>query len=160
MNSILRFLQNLFTRAARASEAASLPVQSSEKAIEAKSSKPIHHFSPLSKNRLSQCHPKLQELCHAILQEIDIAVICGYRGEVEQNKAFAEKKSKLKYPKSKHNQIPSRAVDIVPMPLDWNNIAAFERMCLIAEEKAKELRIPIRLGRDFSFRDFPHVELI
>ena len=121
---------------------------------------PKYIFSARSRKNLEKAHPDLQRLAHAILEEMDIAVICSYRGEVEQNEAFRTGKSRLKYPQSKHNVIPSRAIDIVPIPLDWNNIKSFEKMCSVAERKAAKLGIRIRLGRDFSFRDYPHCELI
>lgn len=118
-----------------------------------------------SKKRLSECHPDLQRLMLKINEYYPIQVICGHRGEADQNKAFQEKKSKLMYPMSKHNKIPSLAVDIVPDPdfnpktINWNQIAAFKVMCFAVELAAEELKIKIRLGRDFSFRDFPHIEL-
>lgn len=37
----------------------------------------------------------------------------------EQNAAFRSGKSKLEYPKSKHNKAPSMAVDVAPYPIDW-----------------------------------------
>jgi peptidoglycan L-alanyl-D-glutamate endopeptidase CwlK len=118
-----------------------------------------------SKERLLECHPDLQRLMLKVNEIYPIQVICGYRGEADQNKAFAEKKSKLMFPMSKHNKKPSLAVDIVPDPdfnprtIDWNRIAAFKVMCFAVELVAEELKIKINLGRDFSFRDFPHIEL-
>jgi peptidoglycan L-alanyl-D-glutamate endopeptidase CwlK len=118
-----------------------------------------------SKKRLSECHPDLILLITEVNKIYPIQVICGQRGEVEQNKAFAEKKSKLKFPESKHNKSPSLAVDIIPDPdfnpktVDWNQIEAFKVMLFAVELVAKRLKIKIRLGRDFSFKDYPHVEL-
>ena len=95
-----------------------------------------------------------------------LQVICGYRGKEDQDKAFAEKKSKLKFPESKHNKKPSLAVDIVPDPdrnpktIAWADLNEFEIMCHTVESCADELDIKIRLGRDFSFVDFPHIELV
>lgn len=117
-------------------------------------------FGAKSLERLRTCHDDLQLLCHAILDEMDITVLCGHRGEQDQNKAFAEGKSQLKFPKSKHNSMPSLAVDIAPHPLDWSDIERFEKMCEIAERLADKMGIDIRLGRDFSFRDYPHLELV
>lgn len=117
-------------------------------------------FGQKSLERLRTCHDDLQLLCYAILEEMDITVLCGHRGEKEQNEAFIKGNSKLKFPKSKHNKVPSLAVDIAPYPVDWNDIKKFEEMCKIAERQAEKLGIEIRLGRDFSFKDYPHVELI
>ena len=41
-------------------------------------------------------------------------IVCGHRNKEDQNKAFAEGKSKLKWPKGKHNKLPSQAVDAAP----------------------------------------------
>ena len=50
-------------------------------------------------------------------------------------------------------------MDVAPYPIDWNDIARFEIMCDKIEEIAKRLNIKIRMGRTFSFKDYPHVEL-
>lgn len=116
--------------------------------------------------KLKTCHPDIIRLAEAVDKDFPIQCICGERNEIEQNKAFNSGYSKKKYPQSKHNQRPSLAGDFVPDPdrnpatLDWDDIKSFELMCLMFEQKADELDIKIRLGRDFSFRDFPHIELI
>jgi peptidoglycan L-alanyl-D-glutamate endopeptidase CwlK len=116
--------------------------------------------------KLSTCHSDIIRLAEAVDKVFPVQCICGYRNESEQNKAFQSGYSKLKYPNSKHNKKPSLAGDFVPDPdnnpatLDWNDIEAFELMCLTFEQKADELGIKIRLGRDFKFKDYPHCELV
>ena len=118
-----------------------------------------------SLEKLKTCHPDMQKLGKAVNEVFPIQCICGERNEADQNKAYSMGASKKKYPHSKHNQKPSLAGDFVPDPdnnpatLDWNDIEAFEMMCSVFEKKADELDIKIRLGRDFSFKDFPHIEL-
>jgi peptidoglycan L-alanyl-D-glutamate endopeptidase CwlK len=119
-----------------------------------------------SLNKLKECDKRLVQLIMRVDEFYPVQVICGYRKEADQNKAFAEKKSKLKFPESKHNKKPSLAVDIVPDPdrspktIAWTDLKEFEIMCLAVEAAADELDIKIRLGRDFSFADWPHLELI
>ena len=119
-----------------------------------------------SLNRLKECHPDLQKLILRVDEIYPVHVICGYRGKEDQDKAFTEKKTKLQFPNSKHNKRPSLAVDVVPDPdrdpktLSWTDIKQWEIMCLAIEAAADELDINIRLGRDFSFKDYPHVELV
>ena len=119
-----------------------------------------------SREKLATCHPNIIRLAIAVNQRYPIQCICGFRNEYEQSKAFHTGMSKLEFPNSKHNKKPSLAADFVPEPdensktLDWNNIEEFERMCLVFEQVADELDIKIRLGRDFSFKDWPHIELI
>lgn len=116
-------------------------------------------FGKKSKDKLAECHPDLQRLMEALIKEMDVTILCGFRGEKEQNSAFHSGHSKLQWPRSKHNRVPSEAVDVAPFPVDWNNIAEFNKMCTIIERLAKEMGIKIRLGRDFSFKDWPHIEL-
>lgn len=118
-----------------------------------------YKFGNTSKRRLKECHPKLQEIMNELIKLMDVSILCGYRNEEDQNEAYTKGNSKLQYPHSKHNQIPSRAVDVVPYPVDWNDLGRFERMCGIIEGIAHQKRIKIRLGRDFSFKDYPHIEL-
>jgi len=40
-----------------------------------------------------------------------------HRGKKEQDEAFARGTSKVKFPNSKHNKLPSLAVDIQPYPM-------------------------------------------
>lgn len=123
----------------------------------------MNKFGKSSLKRLAECHKDLQLLCNSVLQDMDITILCGYRGEAEQNEAFKSGVSQLKFPLSKHNSVPSKAVDVAPWinnKVDWENIPAFEKMCKLFEQHAEKLGIEIRLGRDFSFKDFPHIELV
>lgn len=94
---------------------------------------------------------------------IDVLIYCTWRGEEEQNKAFAEGKSKLKFPKSKHNAVDeegkpaSRAFDAVPTKgniLLWSDSAKFAKMGEIAEELGLEWG-----GSWKTFKDRPHFQL-
>lgn len=120
----------------------------------------MYKFSKKSKEKLATCHPDLQKIANELIKIMDVTILCGHRDEEAQNKAFHKGNSKLEYPNSKHNQIPSLAVDIVPYPLNWSDIEMFQRMCGIIEGIAHEKGIKIRMGRDFSFKDFPHAELV
>jgi len=88
----------------------------------------------LSKLRLATCHPDLRRLIELVdkgieegdlaYAEIDeIAVLCGYRGEAEQNKAVADGASETPWPRSKHNRVPSDAVDVAVFPVKWEDPA-------------------------------------
>jgi peptidoglycan L-alanyl-D-glutamate endopeptidase CwlK len=119
-----------------------------------------------SREKLATCHPNLIRLAIAVNNVYPIQCICGYRNDTDQEKAFKEGKSRLKPGESKHNKKPSLAADFVPDPdrnaktLDWNDQDEFEKMCLTFEQVADELDIKIRFGRDFSFKDYPHIELV
>ncbi len=125
-----------------------------------------------SLKKLITAHDDLQMIAHAVDRIYPIQVICGERNEKEQNTAHEVGNSKLDFPNSKHNvnlkenRFKSHAIDIVPDPdrnpgtLEWGDTEAFETMLLVVEQVADNLDIKIRLGRDFKFRDFPHIELI
>lgn len=126
-------------------------------------------FSKRSKANLSQCHPDLQRLFNSVIKDVDCSVICGHRGEAEQEKAFREGKSKARFGESKHNAIPSNAVDVVPYPIDWNDRERFAHFAGFVLGKASALGIKVRWGgdwdkdgktRDESFYDGPHFELM
>ena len=118
-----------------------------------------------SLTKLKTCHPDIIKLAHEVNKIFPIQCICGHRNEVDQDKAYQNGYSRLKFPNSKHNKKPSLAGDFVPDPdlnpatLDWGDIKSFELMCLAFEQKADELGIKIRLGRDFKFKDFPHIQM-
>jgi peptidoglycan LD-endopeptidase CwlK len=117
-------------------------------------------YGKKSIERLAECHLDLQEIAYELIKEMNVTVLCGHRGEQEQNAAFINGKSKLRWPNSKHNKKPSLAMDVAPYPIKWDDYAAFDDMCNRIERIAQELQIPIRLGRDFPFKDYPHVELL
>lgn len=120
----------------------------------------IYSFSQSSLSRLAECHPDLRRIAHELIKEMNVTVVCGHRDEAQQNLAFAKGMSKLQWPDSKHNKTPSEAMDICPYPISWGDIQGFLDMCTMIELIAQNLGIKIRLGRDFTFRDLDHVELV
>lgn len=135
-------------------------------------SKMTYSYSKTSKEKYDELDPRLKKLLDRVLTRVDFSILEGHRGADEQNKLFDEGKSKLQFPFSKHNQLPSRAVDIAPYPIDWENIEAFENLALIVFEEAEILGLKIRWGGDWnmtwntknprpaqSFDDLPHFEI-
>lgn len=124
------------------------------------SSKINYVYSSRSIRRINECHADLQKIAFELIKEMDVVVLCGHRNKADQDAAYHDGKSKLKWPHSKHNSTPSRAIDLAPSPVDWSNTARFEDMCNRIARIAKKLKIEIRQGRDFSFRDMVHQELV
>lgn len=127
------------------------------------------NFSRTSNMRLATCHEDLQRLFNEVIKDHDCTIICGARGEKEQHLAFLSGHSKLDYPKSKHNKIPSMAVDVMPYPIDWNDRNRIFNFAAIVMGIAERLEIKIRWGGDWDrdsetkderFVDLPHYELI
>jgi peptidoglycan L-alanyl-D-glutamate endopeptidase CwlK len=120
----------------------------------------MSEFGKRSRKELKTAHPNLQAIFNEVIKQYDCSVLCGHRGKADQDKAFADGKSKLKWPKSNHNKTPSRAVDVVPFPIDWKNETEFYIMADIVKNIAKRLKIKVSWGGDWkTFRDLPHWEL-
>ena len=125
-------------------------------------------FSKRSLDNLATADIRLQNLFNEVIKFYDCTVICGHRGKEDQDKAYREKKSKLKFPQSKHNSLPSKAVDVVPYPIDWNDIKRFHDFGKYVLKIAKAMDINIRWGGDWDmdgetkdekFIDLPHFEI-
>lgn len=146
----------------------------------------MNHYSKNSRDMLNTCHQDLQTIFERVLEFWDHSIICGRRGRLDQDKAFAEGKSKVQWPNSKHNIVDeygnedtvglSLAVDAVPYPVDWDNIDRFIAFgCYVlgvADALYRQGAISHRLrwggdwnylSRDLSpqsFNDYPHFELV
>lgn len=117
-------------------------------------------FSSLSLYKLNTCHPLLQKLFHEVIKHRDCSILCGHRGKEEQEKAFTDGFSNSHWGQSNHNYVPSLAVDVVPYPIDWNNINRFYEFAGFVQGIALMKGIPIQWGGRFQKFDGPHYELI
>lgn len=132
------------------------------------------NLSQRSLNKLVTCHQDLILIAHEAIKEIDFSVICGYRGEHEQNQAYRLGNSKLKYPQSKHNKKPSMAFDLMPYPPN-KRAQAFHDLAQVILRISEDLRETgkikhkVRWGGDWDmdgdlkdnkFNDLYHFELI
>lgn len=123
---------------------------------------------------IRQCHKRAQDLFYEIKEEYpDAHVSCSFRNKMDQNLAYATRKTKKPWPQSKHNHMNkdgspcSVAFDIFKLtergvaefPFNWYH------------EIAKWVRaegLPLVWGGDWDndgsitdekFRDGPHFEL-
>lgn len=128
----------------------------------------MYHFGKTSLERLETCHPDLQKVMHEAIKITDFTVLCGHRGEESQNQAYREGRSKLVFPKSKHNAFPALAIDIAPWPIAWDDREQFYYTAGIIIGVARSLEIPLRHGGDWdsdgritdnTWDDLPHFEL-
>lgn len=128
-------------------------------------------FNQNSLSRLSTCDVRLQKLFMTVILAYDCSILCGHRGEAEQNEAWQNGFSKLKWPNSKHNSMPSLAVDAAPYIGGRPILNDRELLTLFAGYvlgTAERLEIPIRWGGDWNgnwivadeiFQDLYHYEL-
>ena len=121
-----------------------------------------------SLSRLSTCEKPLQDLFNEVVKTYDCTIICGFRDEKEQTRAFEDGRSKKKWPNSKHNKYLSSAVDVAPCPVCWNDTMRFYVFAGYVQAVADRLDIKIRWGGRFdetknyehqTFKDLVHFEL-
>jgi|GEM_PF-575290 len=119
-------------------------------------------FSKRSLANLATCHPALQAVAKRALEitTIDFTITEGRREREAQEAAFAAGRSKAHFGESSHNYDPSRALDVVPWPVDWTSQRKFLEIALAFQQAARELKVVLRWGGDFeSFKDLPHFEI-
>ena len=88
-------------------------------------------FSRISRTRKEQGTFGVQLVMDTAIQYWDFSVICVHRGKDEQDEAFSGGVSTKEWPNSRHNKIPSSAMDLAPyypeVPkggIDWRTDAA------------------------------------
>ena len=125
-------------------------------------------YSKKSKERLSSCDERLQDVFNEVINYVDCSILEGHRSKERQNKLYDEGRTKVKYPNGRHNSSPSKAVDVTPYPVNWEDR---ERQTLFAGFVlgiARGMGIRLRWGGDWDmdfqvmdnrFDDFPHFEV-
>ena len=125
-------------------------------------------FGNKSKLNLLSCDYRLQEVFNEVIKHVDCSVLEGRRNEEIQNKLFEEGKTKVRYPEGRHNAQPSRAVDVAPYPIDWEDRERFHLFSGFVLGVASGMGITLRWGGDWNmnfevddnkFDDFPHFEI-
>lgn len=140
----------------------------------------MNSWSKSSREKLKHAHKDIVVFANAVLEIHDCTVVWTHRTETQQNQLYADKKSTLKYPKSKHNKYPSDAIDLAPYVPElggatWDNEYSlyFCGLALgVADSlyKAGVMQHKIRCGLNWStdrqknfktnkFRDTLHFEL-
>ena len=117
-------------------------------------------FGTKSKLHRDTCHPKLQLILDEVILTYDCSVVWGFRDEETQNRFFAEGTSQKQWPNSKHNQNPSRAVDVVPYPTMYEDIHEFYVLASHMFRVANKYGIRVVWGGHWrTFKDYAHWEL-
>lgn len=138
------------------------------------------NYGPKSLVVMATLHTDLQKVFRTVLAAgYDHTLICGHRGQEDQDEAFAKGLSKVKFPNSAHNSDPSMAVDAMPWfttapNIDWSHkpsiyhFAGFVKGTAAALYQKGEISHLVRWGgdwdSDFDVRekqwdDSPHYEL-
>ena len=129
----------------------------------------MYKFGSRSKKHLVTLDERLQKVLNEVIKYVDCSIIEGHRSGERQNKLFEEGRTKVKYPHGRHTSNPSRAVDVVPYPIDWDDRERFHLFAGFVIGIAQSMGIKLRWGGDWNmnfevddnnFDDFPHFELI
>jgi peptidoglycan L-alanyl-D-glutamate endopeptidase CwlK len=125
-----------------------------------------------SKKQYDTIDPRLQRVLDRVCSEVcDIRILVGNRNKEDQDLAYATGRSKVRWPNSKHNALPSLAVDITPTPVNFKSQSLREELSYIAGALtaiARQEGITVRWGGDWdqdgdlednSFDDLFHFEI-
>lgn len=136
-------------------------------------------FSQRSRNALRGVHPRLVAVVGRALDltDVDFMVIEGVRTPERQKQLYAQGRTKpgrkVTWTLNSNHFVNSRtgyghAVDLLPAPYDWKNLADFDKVAKAMLQAANELNVPIRWGADWDRdgkprergeTDSPHFEL-
>lgn len=105
------------------------------------------------------------------LSPFDLSITDSHRGQLAQDKAFADGASKLRYPDSKHNEKPARAGHLDPYPIDYDQPLKYYVLAGVVWAAAYNLGYTdrVRYGGDWdrdhdydeeTFRDLAHWEVL
>ena len=126
-------------------------------------------YSNRSAIKLAECDERIQWVFNNVIETFDNTILVGHRNQSDQEEMYETNRSQLQWPDSKHNKLPSLAVDAICYPIDWNDR---ERITLFAGfvlGAAKQMGITLRWGGDWdqdwktadnSFDDLVHYELV
>jgi peptidoglycan LD-endopeptidase CwlK len=107
-------------------------------------------------DRLRGVHPDLVRVVVRARAAEPLFVIEGLRSRERQAELVAKGASRTQ--NSRH--LTGHAVDLGPVPLDWQDKAAFRRLAGAMKRAADDEGVPIVWGGDWrSFYDGPHFEL-
>lgn len=130
----------------------------------------------LSKTSLSRLAGVDETLVNVVkraieISEIDFSVLEGKRTLERQRQLYAQGRTapgKIVTWTMKSKHIDGKAVDLVPYPLDWNDLSKFDKIKDAMFAAAKELDVNLRWGADWdgdgNYRekgetDSPHFEI-
>ncbi len=134
-------------------------------------------LSETSLRRLATVAQPLRDLVRDVAAEMPLVVVCGHRTRAEQDEACRLGRSKTPWPTSRHNTLPSVAVDLAPLKngaIDWSDTALFGAMARLILATAKARGVDLRWGGDWDgdgrtrsdgdmdekFVDLPHFEMV
>ena len=133
----------------------------------------MNRWSFASQTKRDTSDERLRRVFDRVLVVHDCTWVSGYREEEEQDELHRRGLSKVRYPNSKHNSLPSLAADVAPyvpgVGIPWADRERFILFVGIVLGVAGTMDIEIRSGADWdrdmntretSFFDAAHFELV
>lgn len=144
-------------------------------------------FSKKSQGILDRAHPLLKSLFTVVIQYYDCTMLYSERSSEEQFELFKKGRELIDgewvvidesqvvtyidgyTKKSMHNYSPSKAVDVVPYPIDWQDMDRAYHFAGFVKGVATMMGIKVRWGGDWDgdnsfkdqkFNDLWHWEII
>lgn len=151
--------------------------------IVSNSQKPKYVFSKLSLSRLEGLNPNLLKVVKRAIEltEQDFLVVEGVRTKeqcwINYGKGRTASQCQAKNVPTKYAQphlskvtwlndplgskhVSGKAVDLVPYPVEWNDLNKFRVIAVAMKAAANELHVKISWGGDWTkTKDYPHFEL-
>ena len=130
-------------------------------------------FSPASLNELVTISPELQALFSTVVRGFDCKILEGHRtlgrqrylyeqGRIRPGPIVTHCDGVTKV--SNHQRVDENglclAVDVVPYPVDRDDVHRFYRFAGYVQRVAEELGIKVQWGGDWEMKDYPHWELV
>ncbi|WP_320159395.1 MULTISPECIES: M15 family metallopeptidase [unclassified Acinetobacter] len=146
-------------------------------------SKQKYILSKLSLSRLEGVHPELVKVVQRAIQltDQDFMVVEGVRSKEQcyinygKGRTASQCKAKgvpIKYAQPNlskvtwlnnplaSNHVTGQAVDLVPYPVDWNDLKKFQVVANAMQAAAKDLGVKLSWGGNWkTSKDYPHFEL-
>ena len=133
----------------------------------------MYKLGSRSVGNLKGIHPNLQKVVEKAIElsSQDFTVISGVRTTKEQQDLYAQGRTKAGNVVTNADGVRSKsnhqvkydgyghAVDIVPYPVDWDDLSKFKAIATAMKLAACELKVNIDWGGDWKMKDFPHFEL-
>jgi peptidoglycan L-alanyl-D-glutamate endopeptidase CwlK len=133
-------------------------------------------FGDKSLAMLATCHPDIQKVMNEAIKHMDFTVLYGTRTAAEQFELYKVGRSLVNgvwtvtgktvtnldgiNKKSNHNYSPSKAIDIAPFPINWNDISGFKKLAQVVKAAMVTVGVDLQWGGDWKkFIDYPHYEL-
>lgn len=124
----------------------------------------MYKFGRTSLARMEGVHPLIRDCAERALSygilDLTVPKFGGLRTLDDQRQLVASGASRtLNSLHRKQESGYGHAIDLVPYPVDWNNIERFMLMGTLMFRAANELGVPLEWGGHWkNFKDYPHFQ--